>query len=74
MDVRLTVEAFLTWGYRRTMSEFDEWREPLGEVKYPPEVEKALAAVSEVPEDLEQQAEFFDKIQDSLATRLREDS
>ena len=68
------VEASLTWGYRRNMSEFDEWREPLVEVKYPPEVEKALAAVSEVPEDLEQQAEFFDKIQDSLATRLREDS
>ena len=68
------VEASLTWGYRRIMSEFDEWREHLGEVKYPAEVEKALAAVSEVPEDLEQQAEFFDKIQDSLSTRLREDS
>jgi hypothetical protein len=56
------------------MSEFEEWREHLGEVKYPPEVEKALAAVSEVPADLEQQAEFFDKIQDSLSARLRDES
>lgn len=56
------------------MTEFDEWREHLGEVKYPPEVEKALEAVTEVPADLDQQAEFFDKIQDSLSTRLRDDS
>ncbi|MFO7244552.1 MAG: hypothetical protein DIU73_006695 [Actinomycetes bacterium] len=56
------------------MSEFEEWREPLGEVKFPPEVEKALAAVTEVPSDLEKQAEFFDKIQDSLASRLRDES
>lgn len=56
------------------MTDLDPWREHLGEVKYPPEVEKALQAVSEVPEDLDKQAEFFDKIQDSLATRLREDS
>jgi len=56
------------------MSKFEEVREPLGEVHYPPEVEQALKAVSEVPEDLDEQAEFFDKIQDSLATRLREES
>lgn len=56
------------------MSEFEEWRDHLGEVRYPTEVEQALKAVSEVPSDLEQQAEFFDKIQDSLSTRLREDS
>jgi hypothetical protein len=29
--------------------------------------------VTELPDDLEEQAEFFDKIQDSLATRLREE-
>jgi len=56
------------------MSTFDEFREPLGEVHYPPEVEKALEAVTEVPEDLEEQAEFFDKIQDSLTSRMREES
>jgi len=56
------------------MSTFDEYREPLGEVHYPPEVEKALEAVTEVPEDLEEQAEFFDKIQDSLTSRMREES
>lgn len=56
------------------MSKFDEVREPLGEVHYPAEVEKALKAVTEVPEDLEEQAEFFDKIQHSLASRMREDA
>ncbi len=56
------------------MTIFDEYREPLGEVHYPPEVEKALEAVTEVPEDLEAQAEFFDKIQHSLTSRLREES
>ncbi|MBC7298031.1 MAG: hypothetical protein H5T82_03970 [Demequina sp.] len=56
------------------MSKFEEVREPLGEVRYPPEVEQALKAVSEVPEDVDEQAEFFDKIQDSLASRLREES
>ncbi len=56
------------------MSEFEEWRDHLGEVHYPPEVEKALKAVSEVPEDLAQQAEFFDKIQDSLSSRLRDEA
>ena len=56
------------------MSKFEDIREPLGEVHYPPEVEKALQAVTEVPEDLEAQAEFFDKIQHSLTSRLREES
>ena len=56
------------------MSKFEDFREPLGEVHYPPEVEKALEAVTEVPEDLEAQAEFFDKIQHSLTSRLREES
>lgn len=55
------------------MSEFKEHREPLGKVEYPAEVSKALQAVSEVPDDLDKQAEFFDKIQDSLSTRLREE-
>lgn len=55
------------------MSEFKEQRKPLGEVDYPPEVRNALNAVTELPEDLDQQAEFFDKIQDSLSSRLRDD-
>lgn len=69
-----TVEAFPTSGYGPDMSKFEEVREPLGEVRYPAEVEKALEAVSEVPDDVDEQAEFFDKIQDSLASRLREES
>ena len=56
------------------MSKFEDIREPLGEVHYPPEVEKALQAVTEVPDDLEAQAEFFDKVQHSLTSRLREES
>jgi len=56
------------------MTKFEDIREPLGEVHYPPEVEKALQAVTEVPEDLEAQAEFFDKVQHSLTSRLREES
>jgi hypothetical protein len=55
------------------MSKFEETREPLGEVHYPPEVQKALKAVTEVPEDLDAQAEFFDKIQHSLSSRMREE-
>ncbi|MFN3866830.1 MAG: hypothetical protein ACK4MD_08975 [Demequina sp.] len=55
------------------MGEIKGHREPLGEVKYPAEVREALAAVSELPDDLDKQAEFFDKIQDSLSTRLREE-
>lgn len=56
------------------MTEFDEWRDHLGEVRYPPEVEQALKAVTEVPTDLDKQAEFFDKIQDSLSSRLRDEN
>ena len=33
-----------------------------------------VTEVTEVPEDLEAQAEFFDKIQHSLTSRLREES
>lgn len=56
-----------------TMSEINEHREPLGEVDYPAEVKAALQAVTELPGDLDQQAEFFDKIQTSLSNRLRDD-
>jgi hypothetical protein len=37
-------------------------------------VTEALKAVTELPDDLDEQAEFFDKVQDALASRLREDS
>jgi hypothetical protein len=56
------------------MGKFEETRAPLGEVRFPSEVQEALKAVTEVPEDLEAQAEFFDKIQDSLASRMREEA
>ncbi|MDE0573250.1 hypothetical protein ON058_07470 [Demequina sp. B12] len=55
------------------MSEFPEQREPLGEVSYPSEVREALRAVTELPSDLGEQADFFDKIQSSLSNRLREE-
>lgn len=55
------------------MGEIRDQREPLGEVQYPSEVREALKAVTELPDDLDQQAEFFDKIQDSLSSRLREE-
>lgn len=55
------------------MSEFSEQREPLGEVQYPSEVREALRAVTELPTDLNEQADFFDKIQSSLSNRLRDD-
>ena len=56
------------------MSDIEKARPPMGELLYPEEVRKALDEVTELPEDLEEQAEFFDKIQESLSTRLREDS
>ncbi len=56
-----------------TMGEINEHREPLGEVDYPAEVKAALQAVTEVPEDLDQQAEYFERIQTSLSNRLRDD-
>ncbi|WP_159450092.1 hypothetical protein [Demequina sp. NBRC 110056] len=55
------------------MSEIKEQREPLGEVQYPAEVREALNAVTELPDDLDKQAEFFDKIQDSLSSRMRDE-
>ncbi len=56
------------------MADINDHREPLGEVEYPSEVKKALRSVTEMPSDLEEQAEFFDKIQESLSNRLRDDS
>ncbi|HEX7590295.1 MAG TPA: hypothetical protein VF362_04870 [Demequinaceae bacterium] len=56
------------------MGEIDKHRDALGEVKFPPEVESALAAVTELPDDPEKQAEFFDKVQEALGNRLRDDS
>ncbi|WNM23251.1 hypothetical protein RN607_07925 [Demequina capsici] len=56
------------------MAEINEHREPLGEVDYPAEVKKALRSVTEMPSDLQEQADFFDKIQESLSGRLRDDS
>ena len=56
------------------MADIDKSRTPMGELKYPEEVKEALEQVSELPDDPDQQAEFFDKIQESLAKRLRDDS
>ena len=56
-----------------TMGEINEHREPLGEVEYPAEVKHALQAVTELPDDLDAQADFFEKIQTSLSNRLRDD-
>ncbi|GMA37340.1 hypothetical protein GCM10025876_35440 [Demequina litorisediminis] len=56
-----------------TMGDINEYREPLGEVEYPAEVKAALQAVTELPQDLDAQADFFDKIQTSLSNRLRDD-
>ncbi|MFV0286743.1 MULTISPECIES: hypothetical protein [Demequina] len=55
------------------MGDINEYREPLGEVEYPAEVKAALQAVTELPQDLDAQADFFDKIQTSLSNRLRDD-
>jgi len=56
------------------MAEINDSRETLGQVEYPTEVTQALKAVTELPDNLDEQAEFFDKVQDALSTRLREDS
>jgi hypothetical protein len=56
------------------MSDIHVTRESVADVEYPPEVKTALSAVTELPDDLEEQAEFFDKVQDALSTRLRDDS
>jgi len=56
------------------MANINDSRQTLGQVEYPSEVRAALRAVTELPDDLDEQAEFFDKVQDALASRLREDS
>lgn len=56
------------------MADINDSRETQGQVAYPIEVTEALRAVTELPENLDEQAEFFDKVQDALSTRLREDS
>jgi hypothetical protein len=55
------------------MSDINEMRESVADADYPAEVKAALEAVTELPDDLEEQAEFFDKVQDALSTRLRDD-
>lgn len=56
------------------MSDIHETRESIADVEYPAEVKAALGAVTELPEDLAEQADFFDKVQDALSTRLRDDN
>jgi hypothetical protein len=56
------------------MGEIEKHRDALGEVSFPPEVENALKAVTELPDDPEKQAEFFDKVQQALGNRLHDDS
>lgn len=56
------------------MADIDKHRATLGEVSFPPEVTKALQDVTELPDDPEKQADFFDKVQDALTARLREES
>jgi 23S rRNA (cytidine1920-2'-O)/16S rRNA (cytidine1409-2'-O)-methyltransferase len=55
------------------MSDINETRESVADVQYPAEVKAALNAVTELPEDLEEQADFYDKVQNALSTRLRDD-
>lgn len=55
------------------MADSHKHRDSLGEVVFPPEVEDALKKVTELPEDPEEQAEFFDKVQEALAKRLHDD-
>jgi hypothetical protein len=57
------------------MPEIDPpYRDSLGEVTFPPHVVAALKDVTELPENPEEQADFFDKVQDALASRLRDES
>lgn len=56
-----------------SMADINESRASLGQVEYPSEVREALKAVTELPDDLDQQAEFFDKVQEALSTRLRDE-
>ncbi|WP_156159213.1 hypothetical protein [Demequina gelatinilytica] len=56
------------------MADLNNTRDFKGQLEYPAEVREALKAVTELPDDLEQQAEFFDKVQEALSTRLRDES
>ncbi len=56
------------------MADINESRESIGHVEYPAEVKEALSAVTELPDDLDKQAEFFDKVQEALSNRLRDES
>jgi hypothetical protein len=56
------------------MNDMNDQRETLGQVEYPAEVKEALKAVTELPEDLDEQAEFYDKVQSALSNRLRDES
>jgi len=55
------------------MSDIHESRESIADVEYPAEVKAALEAVTELPDDLAEQAEFFDTVQNALSNRLRDD-
>ena len=71
---RVTLRPRRNQGYSEVMEDEDSpKRDSIGEVSFPPEVEKALEEVSELPEDPEEQAEFYDKVQDALTERLQDD-
>jgi hypothetical protein len=55
------------------MSDINETRASVADADYPFEVKEALKAVTELPDDLEEQADFFDKVQDALSARLRDE-
>jgi len=55
------------------MSDIHETRESIADAEYPAEVREALKAVTELPDDLDEQADFFDKVQSALSTRLRDE-
>jgi hypothetical protein len=55
------------------MSDIHEKRDSVADAEYPAEVKAALEAVTELPDDLEEQADFFDKVQSALSTRLRDE-
>jgi len=56
------------------MSDMKHPRKALGQLEYPPEIREKLEEVTELPDDPDQQVEFFDKVQTALTTRLRDDS
>jgi len=55
------------------MSDINETRESVADAEYPPEVREALKAVTELPDDLDEQADFYDKVQSALSSRLRDE-